>query len=324
MRRRPHARSRRLHVALAAAALATMPAALAASCGSGEAPIEDLCGWLSDADNCHREFFRDVGDRCGSFDLESGARDGSFLSRDALDVCVLSKGGQVIFDPPLEFGAFPLTSASFKIIDAKGLSCGAGSYSSPYLFSVTVDPESGAGGGGGGSATTDDEDLVAGGTFSTTSPAGRQTFDASCPTGEAHHFDRLQVTKCTRYEGLLPRAELLSSAGGITPIRGYVRFRVFYPNLETSIDDAQTVGVEYFDCSIPGAPKACANGVQDGQETDVDCGGEACPTGNCDDDQCARCAAGLRCNVDSDCESGACELDNGILMCAEAAEGGGG
>ena len=45
----------------------------------------------------------------------------------------------------------------------------------------------------------------------------------------------------------------------------------------------------------------CANGVKDGSETDVDCGGDAAG--------CARCSLGEQCVEHSDCESGAC--DNG-------------
>src|SRR5215470_9173793 len=42
-------------------------------------------------------------------------------------------------------------------------------------------------------------------------------------------------------------------------------------------------------------PASCMDQVQNGSETDVDCGGE-----------CPPCAVGLKCNVNSDCESGIC------------------
>ena len=42
---------------------------------------------------------------------------------------------------------------------------------------------------------------------------------------------------------------------------------------------------------------ACANGVQDGGETDVDCGGPDCPP----------CADGKRCFVNGDCQSNGCD-----------------
>lgn len=43
-------------------------------------------------------------------------------------------------------------------------------------------------------------------------------------------------------------------------------------------------------------PVECTNGVQDGEETDVDCGGSTCPG----------CADGLACNDFSDCQSQYC------------------
>jgi len=45
-----------------------------------------------------------------------------------------------------------------------------------------------------------------------------------------------------------------------------------------------------------GPPTTCASGVQDGSETDVDCGGGACPA----------CADGQTCVIDADCQGGAC------------------
>src|SRR5579883_3434727 len=44
------------------------------------------------------------------------------------------------------------------------------------------------------------------------------------------------------------------------------------------------------------APSSCHDGVKDGDETDVDCGGSVCPA----------CAAGLACLHGSDCQSTFC------------------
>jgi hypothetical protein len=49
-------------------------------------------------------------------------------------------------------------------------------------------------------------------------------------------------------------------------------------------------------------PASCADGVQDGQETDVDCGGP----------DCAPCANGKHCVVNRDCQSGICS--NGVCQ----------
>lgn len=52
-----------------------------------------------------------------------------------------------------------------------------------------------------------------------------------------------------------------------------------------------------------GNPLPCDNDVQDGAETDVDCGGAV---GSC----ATRCAQGLMCLVDTDCASGICDATN--------------
>jgi hypothetical protein len=46
-----------------------------------------------------------------------------------------------------------------------------------------------------------------------------------------------------------------------------------------------------------GLPASCTNGVRDGTETDVDCGGGVCP----------KCADGMNCSRRSDCISNNCE-----------------
>jgi hypothetical protein len=43
---------------------------------------------------------------------------------------------------------------------------------------------------------------------------------------------------------------------------------------------------------------SCTDGIEDGAETDVDCGGNAC----------APCAVGKKCLVDSDCLTSVCSL----------------
>ncbi len=58
--------------------------------------------------------------------------------------------------------------------------------------------------------------------------------------------------------------------------------------------------------SHAGGPGSCADGAQDPGETDVDCGGDACPP----------CALGRTCGSDADCESGHCDAG----ACAEAVE----
>lgn len=45
----------------------------------------------------------------------------------------------------------------------------------------------------------------------------------------------------------------------------------------------------------------CDDGIMNGNETDVDCGGNCLPNKKCHD--------GLRCNIGSDCNSGVCKLN---------------
>ncbi|MBK7857751.1 MAG: hypothetical protein IPJ65_03800 [Archangiaceae bacterium] len=55
------------------------------------------------------------------------------------------------------------------------------------------------------------------------------------------------------------------------------------------------------------APATCTDGVRNGQEADVDCGGP----------DCRRCASGDACQTPDDCESGRCQLH----VCVAAVEG---
>ncbi|HQY63501.1 MAG: SUMF1/EgtB/PvdO family nonheme iron enzyme [Myxococcales bacterium] len=54
-------------------------------------------------------------------------------------------------------------------------------------------------------------------------------------------------------------------------------------------------------CSSP----TCSDGVKNGDETDVDCGGTAC----------VRCGAGRRCTADGDCKSLSCNLVDSACAC---------
>jgi hypothetical protein len=336
-------------------------AAVVYGCGSDEAPLENLCGFLGDQNNCERTFFDHVGAECGALGKGNGPK-GTFLGRDALDVCVLEQGGTVVFDPALDLTQFPLQGpVTMKFIDVLGGECGSASFAGTYNYSVTVasfppdagppqdagDPtcanlgtgsttssstttsssSSGAGGAGGGTgagggmgtgAGLPTGQVLCGGTFSATTPDGRDILDLTCPNNETHHFNRLQISKCGEYAGVLPHAEIESNPGGVSH-SGLVTFRVYYPPPSGPLENKQSEVVEYFQCSIPGAPIPCANGVKDLGETDVDCGG-----------MCSPCQVGLACVTNKDCASNTCVVDpkNGLKKCADApasgAGGGGG
>ena len=298
-----------------ACALVALPFSLLLSAGgcssSSDPPIESLCGWLADANNCYRNFFKDIAPRtCGSVGRGTAPK-GSFLTRDKLDVCVLDGGGQVLFDPPATIDQFPLQAVKFKIVSADGNACGSGSYQSSYGFAIGVTPVVAA---DGGELPAGVSRPIAGGNYSQVKVPDADLIDSTCPTGEAHRFNLVEAAKCASYAGVMPHAEVESNAGGIDPIAGYVRFRAYFPPTEGALANAAPTIVEYFDCAVPPAPKPCVDGVQDGTETDVDCGG------TCE----ARCGTDQKCLRNEDCQSGSCQFQAGLKKCVKVEAGAGG
>jgi len=285
---------------------------LAYGCGGGaeEPPVEDFCGWLADPANCYREFAQDVDIRCGALG-RGQAPQGSFAIREELAICVLQtqngaeyEGGQIIFDPPLDLAAVtdpiePLVQ-SFKILKNDGTTCATARFTDRFDFGITITGDPMPDGGV-------NEDLVAGGVFNQAGQEGRDTLNVTCPA-QKHYFDRLQVTKCRDYEAIVPQAELDFNPGSVG-INGVVRLRIFYPPPEGELKNAVPYEVEYFECIIPAPPGPCEDEEQNGNETDIDCGGPNCPN-KCDD--------GQKCASDSDCrESLTCKLIEGFKKCKE-------
>jgi hypothetical protein len=262
--------------------------------------FDDLCGWLADPNSCYREFFIDVGARCGDATVKAG----QFLARDKLDLCILSEGGQVVVDPPIDLANPPpdnLEPITFTFINSDATECGNVVFTAKYDFSITIAPDPPPADG-----SDPPESAVAGGTFSMTGGKSSDILDTKCPSGGGSFtFDRLQVTRCEAYEDLLPHAEIDFNPGGIDQA-GVVRLYVYYPPQDGELNGAAPVPVNYFECVIPGAPQPCENGIKDGSETDVDCGGSFCST-KCQDSQ--------SCITNDDCASGACNLVMGIRMC---------
>jgi hypothetical protein len=156
--------------------------------------------------------------------------------------------------------------------------------------------------------------LICGGTFSAITPDQRQTLDVTCPSGEAHHFNGLEINKCEQYANVLPTAVFDGTAGSTVAL-GTVSFRVYYPPLSGKLEDATPTVVEYFNCDIPKQPLPCENGLKDVGETDIDCGGQCGST----------CPLGKGCLNDSDCLPGtACVPQMGLKTCAMAPTGAGG
>lgn len=301
---------------------------VAASFPACSAPpkLDDLCGWLGDPNSCYRELALDSLDRCGAFGTDVAASEGQFspkAERTALETCILTRGGNVKFDPPLDVTTFPLTTVSFVITNKDATTCGSGSFGANGAFSISIDPSPQV---PEGSTCTDSTDQICGGAFSFT-PGTGTNFSVSCPAGTSFQFSHEQTAKCDEAAGaggldgeekldqLVPRAELVTSAGDIG-VNGYVKFRVYYPldapvpgpTGKDSMTGTEMKVVEYFNCVIPGAPVTCANNLPDEGEADVDCG-LACGKG---------CNDGAKCEFPQDCASAFCTFDAmGILRCAQ-------
>ncbi len=291
-------------------ALVTPALLLSALQGCGEALPQDLCNWLADTNNCYARFADDVGTQCG-YDFVGNppveSATGSFASRDDLSICVKNEGGQVLFDPPPDLTAFPVKTLGFKLLDGHAQECGSGTVSEEHTYSITINPVDANDAGASGPL----DDHITGGTFSAVHPADRDVLDLTCPGGSGtYHFNTQTAGKCPEYSAFLPRAILDSSPGipespAAAAEAGFVRFRVEYPPDDPDAQGAQPRVVEYFNCLIPAPPAPCQNGIRDGTETDVDCGG-SCPAG---------CASGLSCIDGDDCGSGDCALNAGVWQC---------
>ncbi|MFO0592753.1 MAG: EGF domain-containing protein [Polyangiaceae bacterium] len=326
--------------------------------------VQDLCGWIADECNCYRRFAAGVAPSgatgqkplCGvQLDASHNAIDpttgmpfasqndkptkGTFLSRDKLDICILtgSQGGQIVFDPPLDPAALPPATMGFKILTGNGELCATGSYESITSFSIGFPAADGTGAGGstggaggtggstasgslcrgdGGTGTADpSKDAITSGTFTMAKTDIESVVTTTCPNDESHKFNLYQLNECDgtsanegSYKALLPTAEIEATAGGVG-IPGEVKLRIFWPPTApvASLDGVKPTAVEYFDCTFPGSIHPCLNGVQDGAETDVDCGDTACGVG---------CPNGANCVTEKDCISGICSPnDKGLKKC---------
>jgi hypothetical protein len=329
-------------------------------CSSDPAP-EDLCGWLQNpaGTNCVAEFHEDIGSKCGA--LDPSLVSGTFSKREALDVCVLSKGGTIVFDPPVEIAKVIPTGmpTTMKITNPDGSACGEITHSETFswslkiaapLPSMTTSSASSSSSAGAGGAEEQSESHYSNGTISMTRVAG-QTITVACPAPDVHAGDVLTVAEshtfnlnqslaatpqngCPQFAQIIPQASLEIDPGGILRA-GSVRLKILFPpeakesgaggggaGGATSSTGTGTVTtlvpetVFYFDCTIPGAPEVCANGIKDASEIDVDCGGpETVP--NCP----ARCAVGQACSGqnpigDCDCDATSfCGNVGGVLQC---------
>lgn len=332
-------------------------------CGSDEAPIDDLCNWIKDPDNCYRALHDETRTRCGAiFDAASAADPpasqpkGSFLLREALDICVLEDGGQVSFDqlPPLE--AFPVTALAFTRLDARSEPCAQVVYKNDHNISLTLFPctdnaedvipvcSDSLTGNGSNSGVGRDPVSVVGGTITLASEEGRDIFNTTCPPdseGEVktYRFNQNETGKCESYTDFLPHAEIDSDPGRTVPpwipddqlaeYVGWIRFRLFYPPQgDGDIEGSDPDIIQYFNCNIP-PQNPCSNAIKDFFETDVDCGGPGAgqiavdgPPGSTIARACERCELDQICECNFDCKQGLCVLDSltGFNKCTDEAD----
>ena len=350
---------RSLSFAVAAFAVAAPLAAASAinGCSSGE-QFESVCLWVADPDNCYRSFREDSvnnGETCKPLGAptpvdvatgSNGTQNGAFLGRDKLDVCFVGAGGQVVFDPPLDLSMFPppllAPPTTYKVTFKRpnGTTCGNATYSSPHGFTFTIDapPDGGSStiNDAGGADAGDAGPSLPYGTYSQVIEAGRDAFDATCPSGETHHFNLVEIegssttedggsrSTCPRVSDLVPRAQFAVNPGGIG-MPGAVSLTIYWPPIDPNVKypdgaDASLAAsgpsiaaeaVTYFNCGIPPKDRLCEDGAKNGAETDVDCGGAeahpGCP---------ARCLDGNLCNVDCDCRGDMqCTVVGGVRTC---------
>jgi hypothetical protein len=234
---------------------------------SGDPSPEDLCGWLQNPDgtNCVSEFHEDIGAKCGAADPTTIS--GTFLTRQALDVCVLSKGGSVAFDPPVDLTRFPTgMPTTMKITNADGSPCGEIAHTSSFSWSLkiaapppsmtTASASSSAttGGSGGDEAN---ESHYSNGTISVTSLGG-EAIQVACPAPDVHAGDVLTSPEshvfnlnqslaataqngCPQYAQIIPQAIFEVNPGGVE-LAGSVRLRIQFPPEAKKATGSSTAG----------------------------------------------------------------------------------
>lgn len=262
-----------------------------------------------------------------------GVSNGSFLMRAMLDTCILDEGGSVKFNPAIDLTMYPPSiyadpiTYTISFVNPDGTECGNATYTSPHGFSITIDTPPDAGTtavtpDGGADAAPPPVVGDAGppmpyGTFTEVIAPGRDAFNVTCPSGESHYFNLDEVdgppapngsdsSRCPEFEDIVPEASLQVYLGGVD-VPGAVSFAIVYPPLTDVVypDGGPPLPpdrVIYFNCTIPAQAESCADGVQDGVETDIDCGGPQMPSQY----QCGmcppRCEVMQQCICDDDCD----------------------
>jgi hypothetical protein len=276
-----------------------------------EEELDNLCLFLKDKQSCYQDFLTDIGTQC-----TMGTVEGTFETRDTLEKCTFSGSTpapnivtQVAFDPPIELTKLPYTAGSVKLL-INGTQCGTIDFGEDDKLAISLDvyPQ----------LTDPAAPCEASGTqfcgssYSNTPIASESAEQSAtlvstkCPDGTTFKFDRFQVDQqCADQQGFIPKAKLVIIPSGVAMLdgtggkEGSVQLSIQY-----TPDQAQT----YVNCKILPQLPPCANGVKDGVETDVDCGGSG---------ECARCQKDQACIVASDCLSQKCDVVAGIKKCVD-------
>lgn len=290
----------RLLFLLAPLAVALVPTAFA-GCNTDE-ELDNLCLFLKDDQSCYQSFLTTIGEQCTMTSVQ-----GTFDSYDSLGKCTVTSANvppnvatQVDFDPPIELTKLPYTGGSAKLT-INGTQCGIVEFGEDEKVSVALDVYPQLTDPAVACETSGTQ--FCGSSFSNTPipPESPEQSDllmsTKCPDGTSFKFDRRQIEQqCSDQAGLVPKAKLVIVPNGVDK-EGSVKLTIQYTPDKT---------LTYVDCKILPQLPPCANGVKDGVETDIDCGGQQCTT---------KCELDQACIVGTDCVSGVCGVVLGLKKC---------
>lgn len=285
-----------------------------------EEELDNLCLFLKDESSCYRDFLAEIGEQCtmeADVMVNGMAQPltGTFETYDTLEKCTVTSSNtapnivtQVTFDPPIELTKLPYTAGSVQLL-INGTPCGTIEFGpndklsvALDVYPVLLDPEA---------TCSEVGEQFCGASFSNTPIAAESENDSAtllstkCEDGSTFKFDRFQVAQqCSDQEGFIPKAKLVIVPNGVLMADGTGK----EGSVQLSIKYSPTQELTYVNCKILPALPPCANGVKDGIETDVDCGGN----GTCD-----RCQKDQACIIDSDCAAKKCDVVSGIKKCIE-------
>lgn len=272
-----------------------------------EEEVDNLCLFLKDTKSCYQEFLTTIGTQC-TMETADPNYAGDFSSPYMLDSCAYSGNTppdgvvtQVTFDPPIDMTKLSSYTGGIATLSINGTQCGTIEFDENDKVAVALDvypilpdpdvPCETSGTQFCGSSYSNAPFIPENPNQSTT------LMKTTCPDGTTFTFDRLQVEQqCPDQAGLVPKAKLVIMPNGVEKA-GSLTLSVKY-----STDVTRT----YVKCNIPPQPLPCANGIKDGLETDVDCGGGSCV---------AKCALDSTCLKNEDCVSMNCQVVDGIKKC---------